>query len=174
MLDGLVGLKISKGAIANVLARTAEPFAECAEKIEEVVRNSPVIASDETLARVKGKAYWQWTFVAATAVVHLIALTRGKIVPKEFLDGARPKVWISDRLPAQSNRGDAHQFCLGHLTRDAQYAIDAGDSVFAPAFNAFLKRASAIGRRRPNLADSTFYAYGRTLEPWLARHRGAS
>jgi transposase len=33
MLEGLFGLKISEGAIANMLARTAEPFAECAEKI---------------------------------------------------------------------------------------------------------------------------------------------
>jgi transposase len=55
MLDGLFGLKISEGAIANMLARAAEPFAECAQTIHETVRNSPVIASDETSARVKGK-----------------------------------------------------------------------------------------------------------------------
>jgi transposase len=169
MLDGLFGLKISEGAIANMLARTAEPLAKCAEKIAEVVRNSPVIASDETSARVKGKTYWQWTFVAAKAVVHLIAPTRGKIVPKEFLNGARPEVWISDRLPAQCNHADAHQFCLSHLTRDAQYAVDAGDSVFAPAFKAFLKRACKIGRRRSNLADTTIKAYARTLERELDR-----
>ena len=37
----LFGLKISEGAIANMLARTAEPM----------------IASDETSARVEGKTY---------------------------------------------------------------------------------------------------------------------
>ena len=79
MLEGLFGLKISEGAIANMLARAAEPFAECAQTIHETVRNSPVIASDETSARVKGKTHWQWTFVAATAVAHLIAPTRGKM-----------------------------------------------------------------------------------------------
>ena len=31
MLDGLFGLKISEGAIANMLARAAEPLAECAD-----------------------------------------------------------------------------------------------------------------------------------------------
>jgi transposase len=36
--------------------------------------------------------------------------------------------------------------------------------VFAPAFKAFLQRACAIGRRRPNLADSTLKAYARILE----------
>jgi len=169
MLDGLFGLKISEGAIANMLARTQEPFAECAEKIADSVRNSPVIASDETSARVKGKTHWQWTFVATAAVAHLIAPTRGKIVPKEFLDGAKPQVWVSDRLAAQCNHAHAHQFCLAHLIRDAQYAIDAGDTVFAPAFKEFLKRACEIGRRRPNLADSTIKAYARTLERELDR-----
>jgi transposase len=169
MLDSLFGLKISEGAIANMLARAAEPFAECAQAIHETVRNSPVIASDETSARVKGKTHWQWTFGAANAVVHLIAPTRGKIVPKEFLDGAKPKVWLSDRLAAQCNHADAHQFCLAHLIRDAQYAIDDGDVIFAPAFKAFLKRACEIGRRRPHLADCTIKAYARTLERELDR-----
>jgi transposase len=68
MLDGLFGLKISEGAIANMLARAAKPFAECAQAIHETVRNSPVIASDETSARVKGNTYWQWVFGAATAL----------------------------------------------------------------------------------------------------------
>jgi transposase len=169
MLEGLFGLKISEGAIANMLARTAEPFAECAETIHDTVRNSPVIASDETSARVKGKTHWQWTFVAATAVAHLIVPTRGKIVPTEFLDGARPKVWLSDRLLAQCKHAETHQFCLAHLIRDAQYAIDAGDTVFAPAFKAFLQRACDIGRRRPDLADATIKAYARTLARELDR-----
>jgi transposase len=169
MLEGLFGLKISEGAIANMLARAAEPLAECAQTIHETVRNSPVIASDETSARVKGKTHWQWTFVTATAVAHLIASTRGKIVPTEFLDGARPKVWISDRLLAQCNHAEAHQFCLSHLIRDAQYAIDAGDAVFAPEFKAFLQRACEIGRRRPDLADTTIKAYARTLARELGR-----
>jgi transposase len=169
MLEGLFGLKISEGAIANMLARAAEPFAACAQTIHETVRNSPVIASDETSARVKGKTHWQWTFAATTAVAHLIAPTRGKIVPTTFLGGATPKVWLSDRLLAQCNHAEAHQFCLAHLIRDAQYAIDAGDTVFAPPFKAFLQRACDIGRRRPDLADATIKAYARTLARELDR-----
>src|SRR5215813_7062002 len=169
MLDGLFGLKISEGAIANMLARAAEPFAECAQTIHETVRNSPVIASDETSARVKGKTHWQWTFVAAKAVAHVIAPTRGKIVPNEFLGGTRPKVWLSDRLASQGNHAEAHQFCLAHLIRDAQYALDAGDTVFAPPFKKFLECACEIGGRRPNLADSTIKQYACKLERELDR-----
>jgi transposase len=169
MLEGLFGLKISEGAIANMLARAAKPFAECAQTIHETVRNSPVIASDETSARVKGKTHWQWVFGAATAVAHVIAPTRGKIVPIQFLNGMRPAVWLSDRLAAQCNHADEHQVCLAHLIRDAQYAIDAGDTVFAPPFKEFLQRACEIGGRRPDLAESTMKAYARKLERELDR-----
>ena len=162
-LDGLLGVKLSEGAIANMLRRAARPFAAAADAIAETVRRSEVIASDETSARVCGKTWWQWTFVAATAVYHTIVPTRGKVVPVEFLAGAKPDVWISDRLAAQANHASAHQVCLAHLARDAQYAIDAGDTSFAPAFKRFLQKACAIGRRRPRLADATIRAYARDL-----------
>jgi transposase len=37
MLEGLFGLKISEGGIANMLARAAKPFADCAQTIHETV-----------------------------------------------------------------------------------------------------------------------------------------
>ena len=163
MLGGLFGLNVSEGAIANMLRRAARPFADAADTIAQTVRASPVIASDETSARVAGKTWWQWTFGAATAAYHMIVPTRGKCVPVEFLGDARPKVWLSDRLAAQCGHAEAHQVCLAHLIREAQYAIDAGDSVFAPAFKAFLQRACAIGRRRPDLADATIARHARDL-----------
>ena len=53
--------------------------------------------------------------------------------------------------------------------RDCQYAIDAGDTVFAPAMKALLLRACAIGRRRPDLKDSTLQQYRGDLERRLDR-----
>ena len=169
VFDGLLGLKISEGAIANMLARTQKPFGAEADKIAAIVRSSPVIASDETSARVCGKTHWQWLFASASAVYHTIVPTRGKVVPVEFLGGVKPDVWVSDRLPAQGRHAEAHQFCLAHLIRDAQYAIDAGDSVFAPGFKAFLKRACAIGRKRPAITDATIARHARDLKRELDR-----
>src|SRR5580693_7141317 len=134
LCEGLFGLTISQGAISNMLARMGEPFGAVAEQIAATVRGSAVIASDETSARVKGKTHWQWTFGCTTAVYHVIAPTRGKCVPTDFLAGVRPQVWLSDRL-------------------DAQYAIDHGDTIFAPQFKGVLEgclrgRAPAARSRR--------------------------
>ena len=167
--QGLFGLTISQGASANMLARVGEALRPPAERIAEEVRASEVVASDETSARVRGKTWWQWTFGCATAVYFVMAETRGKCVPTAFLAGARPKMWLSDRLPAQCKHAEEHQFCLAHLIRDAKYAIDHGDTIFAPGFKALLKDACAVGRRRPDLADATIAAHRRRLERELDR-----
>jgi transposase len=169
MLDGLFALKLSEGAIANMLARAARPFAAEAERIEAAVRNAPVIACDETGARVNGIGCWQWVFGSGRAVAHRIAASRGAAVARDFLNGAKPEVWVSDRLAAQMGHGLEHQVCLAHLLRDAQYAIDAGDKAFAPGFTCLLKRALAIARRRERLADATLLAYRRDLQRRLDR-----
>ena len=169
VLDALLGVELSEGAIANMLARAEKPFAAEADKIAEIVRQSPVIASDETSARVCGKTWWQWLFASASAVYHTIVPTRGKCVPVDFLASIKPEVWVSDRLAAQGTHAEAHQYCCAHLIRDAQFAVDAGDTVFAPAFKAFLQRACAIGKRRPGLTDATMARHRRDLERELDR-----
>lgn len=169
MFKGLFGLEISEGAIANIFSRAHAPFAAEAERIDARVRAAPVIASDETSARVEGQTFWQWVFGSATAVAHRIAASRGKAVVVAFLEGVIPDVWISDRLSAQMNHAKAHQVCLAHLLRDARYAIEAGDKMFAPGFKSLLKRAFVIARRREKLADSTLAAYRRELDRRLDR-----
>ncbi len=169
MLGGVFGLKLSEGAIANMLSRSAKPFAASSAAIAAIVRASPVIASDETSARVCKKTYWQWVFAAKAAVLHMIASSRKKIVATEFLAGAKPDVWISDRLPAQATHASAQQVCLAHLIRDAQYAVDAGDAIFAPQFLTFLKRACAVGRRRPKLSEAKIEACAPVLHRELDR-----
>jgi transposase len=58
---------------------------------------------------------------------------------------------------------------LAHLIRDVQYALEAGDAVFAPGLKGLLKRACAIGRRRDRLTDATLKAYEADLDRRLDR-----
>jgi hypothetical protein len=60
-----------------------------------------------------------------------------------------------------------NQVCLAHLIRDVQYAIDAGDGIFAPGLHHLLGRACRIGRRRDKLADVTLKTYAVRLEARL-------
>jgi transposase len=169
LLDEVFGVRLSEGAIANMLARAETPLTAAAETTAAEVRSSKVVASDETSARVEGKNWWQWVLLSSTAVHHLIADSRGAAVLTDFLGETKPDVWVADRYAAQAGHGNERQLCLAHLLRDAQYAIDAGDTGFAPGFYKLLQRAVAIGRRRPELKDTTLAQYRADLDRKLDR-----
>jgi len=169
LLGEVFGLTISEGAIAKLLARAGVKLAVAAEAIAARVRQAKVVASDETSARVDGRTWWQWVLLSSTAVCHVMADSRAARVVSDFLAGAKPQVWIADRYAAQAGPGHERQVCLAHLLRDAQFAIDEGDTGFAPGFKKLLQHACAIGRRRDQLKDSTLGQYRADLDRRLDR-----
>ncbi len=169
LLDELFSLSISEGAISNILARARVPLLDATAAIEKVVLASPVICSDETSVRVKGKNWWEWVFVATIAVLHVIKPSRGKAIVTALFGEIRPAVWVSDMLGSQRGHGVLWQVCLAHLLRDAKYAIEDGDMSFSAPFRRLLLRAVAIGRRRETLRDTTLTQYLYDLDRRLDR-----
>ena len=169
LMDELFSLSISEGAINNILARAREPLLDATATIEQVVLASPVVCSDETSVRVKGRNWWEWVFVTALAVLHVLRPSRGKAVVTALFGATRPNVWVSDMLGSQRGHGVEWQVCLAHLLRDAKYAIEDGDTAFSAPFRRLLLRAIAIGRRRETLKDTTLTQYLYDLDRRLDR-----
>ena len=179
MLMGEVfGLGISEGAISNILARAQAPLVAAAAAIAAQVTASAVVASDETsvpanspgeLRGVTGETWWEWVFVTAICVLHVIRPSRGAAVVRALFGAQRPRVWVSDSFGSQ--RGHAHQWqvCPAHLLRDAQYTIDCGAAGFSAPFKRLLLRAVAIGRRRDRLRVTTLEQYRADLDRRLDR-----
>ena len=115
MMDELFSLSISEGAICNILARARQPLLAATAAIEKVVLASPVVCSDETSVRVKGKNWWEWVFVGTLAVLHTIQPRRGKAVVTALFGAIRPEVWVSDMLGSQRGHAGLWQVCLAHL-----------------------------------------------------------
>lgn len=167
LMDEMYGLKISEGAIANLLKAVHECLKTPVNAVIERLRRSRMVCSDETSARVKGQNQWEWVFQNEQVCVHVIRPTRGKAVISEVMDGHRPQVWVSDLFSSQkANPAEHWQVCLAHQLRDCQYAIDAGDERFAPRMKRLFLKAIALHRRREKLADST-------LKQYRSRVRGA-
>jgi transposase len=146
---------ISQGGLVNLIRAAAAPFAAQAARLRERLLKGPALASDETGLRVAGRNFWLWVVHHGDSAVFRAAPSRGKRVLEDFLGEHRPDFWLSDRYGGQkgfSTRG--HQFCLAHLIRDAQYALDAGDTGFAPGLLALLRRACRLGAIRDRLTDS--------------------
>jgi transposase len=170
LLRDLFGLDISEGALVNILNASREPFAAQTNLIKARLMAGTALASDETGMRVGKANWWLWVFHHADSAIYIAAKHRSKAVVQAFLGDWRPDYWISDRYGGQMGWAvREHQVCLAHLIRDVQYAIDAGDAVFAPGLKGLLKRACAIGRRRDDLADGTLKIYEADLNRRLDR-----
>jgi transposase len=170
VMTDLFGLEISEGALVNILSASAEPFSAEAERIKARLLAGTTLASDETGLRVGKANWWLWVFHHADSAVFVADKHRSKAVVEAFLGDHRPDYWISDRYGVQMGWAKREQqVCLAHLIRDVQYAIEAGDAVFAPGLKGLLKRACAIGRRRDLLADGTLKTYQADLDRRLDR-----
>jgi transposase len=114
--------------------------------------------------RIDGRTCWNWVFQNTEVVIHVIRPSRGAGVVREVMDGHRPAIWVSDLYSAQRGHAEAWQICLAHQLRDCRYAIEAGDTIFAPRMKALLLRAIVLARRHRSLAESTRREYRRRLE----------
>ena len=74
---------------------------------------------------------------------------------------------LADLFGSQQGHGERGQVCLAHQLRDVQYALDAGDAVFAPAMLAWLQRAIQVGQKRERVKDATLQRYRRDLRKRL-------
>ena len=159
------GLEISEGALGNLFQRSRPAFATQVAGIKARLLGGTIIGSDETTVRVNKRNWWQWVFQNAEACLHVIRPSRGKDVPAEVLGDFRPDFWVSDRLGSQQGWSKVDwQVCLSHQLRDVEYAIECGDTVFAPVVKNILQDAVGIGHRRPDLADSTLKQYRAGLD----------
>jgi len=164
LLLELFGLAISEGALDAAFRRGKLQVDADVTSILARLRCARVVCSDETSVRIDGRTCWNWVFQNDEVVVHVIRRSRGAGVVREVLEGHRPALWVSDLYGAQQGHAENWQICLAHQLRDCTFAIEAGDTVFAPRMKALLLRAVVLARRSRDLAPSTRREYRRRLE----------
>ena len=160
----LFALRISEGALDAMFQRAKPCFDNEVAAILARLRRSRIVCSDETTVRIDGRTYWNWVFQNEQVVIHVIRNSRAASVVTDVLDGHRPTIWVSDLYSAQQGHADLWQVCLAHQLRDCQFAVEAGDAIFAPRMKALLLRAVVLARRRANLAQSTRRTYQQRLD----------
>ena len=160
----LYALPISEGALDAMLQRAKPCFDNEVAAILARLRRARIVCSDETTLRIGGQTHWNWVFQNDQVVIHVVGNTRAASMVSEVMAGHRPVIWVCDLYGAQQGHADLWQVCLAHQLRDCQYAIEAGDTIFAPRMKALLLRACVLARRRKRLAESTRRSYQRRLD----------
>ena len=158
VLAVVFGLLISLGGLTNLVQRSARRLKPVAQAIRDEIRQSQVVQSDETGARVDGQNQWQWVFVTETATYHVIASSRGSSVIQEVMGEAVPLVWVSDLWSAQGKaKAKYRQVCQAHQVRDLQYAIDAERSAWAYRLQRLLLRSQRLAKQREQLPVARYW-----------------
>lgn len=174
LLLHLYALQISEGALDAMFQRGKPCFDNEFAAILARLRRSRIVCSDETSVRINGKTHWNWVFQNDWVVIHVVRNSRAASVVTEVMAGHRPSIWVSDLYGAQQGHADLWQVCLAHQLRDCKYAIEAGDTIFAPRMKMLLLRAVVLARRRKNLAESTRRTYLRGLDREMTAIMGLS
>ena len=104
MCDELFGVALSAGGAIAFVERAGQAAEAETQAIGEQVRQSKVIGSDETSARVHGRNYWQWVFVGAHCEYHMIVPSRGYEVIEKFMRECEAEVWVCGAVGAIGRR----------------------------------------------------------------------
>jgi len=158
LLQEVFQVELSQGGQASILERAGAAAYPHAEAMREVIRQSAVVQSDETGARVQGQTWWEWVFLCPQAVLHVIPPSRGVEVITEMMGPARGGTWVSDCWAAQLNApADHFQLCLAHQIRNLQGLIERCPRLaWARELQALFREAIHLAKRRTRLRPRGF------------------
>ncbi|MGH2782286.1 MAG: IS66 family transposase [Thermoleophilaceae bacterium] len=117
-LELVGGISVTPGGVVHAVARQARRLEPTYRSLIDSVRESAVVAPDETGWRVDGAKAWLWAFAGEEVTVYLIASGRGyeeaKVILGEDFSGVLER---DGWAPYRRFELARHQTCYGHLLR---------------------------------------------------------
>lgn len=170
-LRDVFGVALSEGGQACILERAGGAAQAVADALRDELRQSAVIGSDETGARVDGRTWWEWVFVTPTAVLHVIRPSRAVDVIEAVMGPARAGTWVCDCWKPQLNApAERFQLCLAHQIRNLQGLIERAPRLrWARELQALFREAIHLSKRRAQLSVRGFARRVTQLERRLDR-----
>ena len=127
LLDQLLGIEMSRGAIAMVRERISATLEQPMQEALVFARQQPVAYVDETGAPTgnadgrnpTGKRGWLWVAMSPVVTVFIQGLSRSTAAAIELLGSTFGGIVVSDRFSAYNHLPlNQRQLCWAHLIRD--------------------------------------------------------
>ena len=155
-LATLHGLKISSGAIVELLHRAKGQLQPLMAALKQEIRASPAVQADETGWREDGKNGYIWSVSTQTIRYYEYHHSRGGEVVKHLLGESFEGVLGSDFFASYNIYQGLHQRCWVHLLRDGhdlkeQYPDDAAVQRWFTQLKALYERACSCAGPDPTL-----------------------
>jgi len=171
VFDGLCGLKVSEGALAQALQRMSEWLKIEADEILKAIRISPHLHMDETGWKISGAKHWLWAAANEKLAHYKIAASRGAKVAREIIGKDYAGVIGTDFYAAYNRLPGKKQRCLVHLLRTMREYRARDDSVEFIKHEKTLKRivrdAIRLGERRKETEGKVYQRRVRRIKKRL-------
>jgi transposase len=135
------GLKLTAGALAQLVQRVSRKLQPDYEKMALELRQSPVVHADETSWWVGGPGWWLWVFATAKMTLYVVRPSRGAAVARAVLGPAFGGVLVSDCLAIYDQLNPLQQKCYSHHLKAVSRALDLAASDFLLQLQALLRTA---------------------------------
>ena len=126
-LRDVVGVKVSRGYLAKLIAKVSESLAPAYAEFLERLPGEAVLNIDETGHKENGQRFWTWCFRAQLYTLFHIDKSRGSKVLVEVLGKEFKGVLGCDYFSAYRKYmrecNVLVQFCLAHLIRDVKFLL---------------------------------------------------
>jgi transposase len=171
----VMGLTISRGQLARIIAKVSEALEEPYEELLAGLPAEPYLNVDETGHKQNGERQWTWCFRAALYTLFKIDPTRSADVLIAVLGTEFNGVLGCDYFSAYRRylrEFDVRlQFCLAHLIRDVKYLTtlpDPRDRAYGERLREALRELFGVIHRRDQMSAADFQRrlQGARVEVW--------
>ena len=125
LLNAAFGLQVSRGGLAQALARVARKAEPTYQELVRQIRGSPSVTPDETGWKVGGRLWWMWAFSSDQLTVYSIQPGRGYDQAAAILGADFDGFLVRDGWAVYRRFTQAvHQTCVAHLLRRCREMIE--------------------------------------------------
>jgi transposase len=166
VLQDFWGLKLTPGALSQLVDRVSAKVSGEYERLIEQVRSSAAVNADETSWWVGGPGHWLWTFTTPKTTVYLVDKRRGGDVVKEVLGENFAGVLVSDCLSSYDRIVCRKHKCFAHHLRaiESMQKLNGTESPYPVQWKHLFKQATLIWRIRDQVSIEQWAATREALE----------
>jgi transposase len=162
-LRDVVGVRISRGYLAKLIAKVSESLAPAYAELFERLPGEPVLNIDETGHRENRQKFWTWCFRAAQYTLFRIDKSRSSKVLIDVLgtefNGVLGCDYFSAYRKYMRDFNVLVQFCMAHLIRDVKFLLtlpSREDRTYGRRVRDALRELFAVIHRRQKMTKAAF------------------
>lgn len=170
ILEQVFGLRITPGGLVHALGRVSERLRGAYEALEQQIRASAVVYSDETswyVGAPRGSALW--VFATPEATLYRVVAKRTRAQLQAILGEGFGGVLVSDCLSLYDEASARQHKCYAHhlrAIRKAEAVHPSGGSAYLSQVTLLLKAAMAVKAEQARQSRAWREARREGLERW--------